>query len=58
MNVSLKILTMKKAIGVAECSFFTGLLSHYKHGRKGTGVRKAIGGCMKTTFLDLREEKS
>jgi hypothetical protein len=57
MNVRLKILIMTKAIGGAECLFFPGLLSHYKHGRKGTGARNAIGGCMKTTFLDLWAEK-
>jgi hypothetical protein len=58
MNMRLKIPIMTKAIGGAECLFFTGLLSHYKHGRKGTGARHAIGGCMKTTFLALLAEKT
>jgi hypothetical protein len=53
MNVRLKILIMTKAIGCVECLFFPGLLSHYKHGRKGTGARNAIGGCTKITFLAL-----
>jgi hypothetical protein len=53
MNVRLKILIMTKAIGGAECLFFTGLLSHYKHGKKGTGVRNSIGECLKTTSLAL-----
>ena len=58
MNVRLKILIMTKAIGGAECLFFTGLHPRYKHGRKETGARHAIGGCMKTTFLGLRAEKT
>jgi hypothetical protein len=51
MNVRLKILIMTEANKGAECLFFTGLLSHYKHGRKGIGARNAIGGCVKNTLL-------
>jgi len=53
MNVRLNILIMTKAIGGAECLFFPGLLSFYKHGRKGTDARNVIGGCMQIALLAL-----
>ena len=58
MNVRLNILIMTKAIGGAECLFFPGLLSFYKHGRKGTDARNVIGGCMQIALLALWAEKN
>jgi hypothetical protein len=50
MNVRLKILIMTKAIGGAECLFFTGNLSHYKRGRKRTGARLVLVGAWQLLF--------
>jgi len=58
MTVRLKILIMTKAIGSAECLFFTGLLSHYKRGRKRTGARHVLVGTWKLLFEPYEQKNN